>query len=80
MIEVFRHRKRFYLVFEYLEGTVLDELDKMPSGLGDERCRERIFQVIRAISYCHNNHVSKNCLKVRFIICNKTNYIYDADN
>lgn len=58
MIEVFRHRKRFYIVFEYMEGTVLDELEKMPGGLGEERTRERIFQVCRAISYCHSNHVS----------------------
>ncbi|CAG9812581.1 unnamed protein product [Phaedon cochleariae] len=57
MIEVFRHRKRFYLVFEYLEGTVLDELDKMPGGLGEERTRERIFQVARGISYCHTNQI-----------------------
>lgn len=57
MIEVFRHRKRFYLVFEYLEGTILDELEKMPGGLGDDRCRERIFQVTRAINYCHSNNV-----------------------
>ncbi|CAH1110096.1 unnamed protein product [Psylliodes chrysocephalus] len=57
MIEVFRHKKRFYLVFEYLEGTVLDELDKMPGGLGEERCRERIFQVTRGIGYCHSNHI-----------------------
>nr|XP_022917148.1 cyclin-dependent kinase-like 4 [Onthophagus taurus]XP_022917149.1 cyclin-dependent kinase-like 4 [Onthophagus taurus]XP_022917150.1 cyclin-dependent kinase-like 4 [Onthophagus taurus] len=57
MIEVFRHRKRFYLVFEYLEGTLLDELEKMPSGLGDDRCRERIYQVTRAINFCHSNHI-----------------------
>jgi hypothetical protein len=37
---------------------VLDELEKMPGGLGDERCRERIYQVTRAINYCHSNHVS----------------------
>ncbi|XP_060522449.1 cyclin-dependent kinase-like 1 isoform X2 [Cylas formicarius] len=57
MIEVFRHRKRFYLVFEFLEGTVLDELEKMPGGLGEERTRERIFQVVRAIGYCHGNNI-----------------------
>ncbi|XP_056643382.1 cyclin-dependent kinase-like 2 isoform X1 [Diorhabda sublineata] len=57
MIEVFRHKKRFYLVFEYLHGTVLDELDKMPGGLGEERCRERVFQVTRGIGYCHSNHI-----------------------
>ncbi|KAF7271605.1 hypothetical protein GWI33_015539, partial [Rhynchophorus ferrugineus] len=57
MIEVFRHRKRFYIVFEFLEGTVLDELEKLPGGLGDDRTRERIFQVCRAISYCHSNNI-----------------------
>lgn len=57
MIEVFRHKKRFYLVFEYVEGTILNELERMPNGLGDDRSRERIYQVIRAVNYCHNNHV-----------------------
>lgn len=60
MIEVFRYRKRFYLVFEFVEGTVLDELEKMPRGLGEDRCRERIYQVTRAINYCHTNHVSRH--------------------
>lgn len=57
MIEVFRHKKRFYLVFEYVEATILNELERMPNGLGDDRCRERIYQVIRAVNYCHMNHV-----------------------
>lgn len=47
-------------MFEYLEGTVLDELEKMPGGLGDERTRERIYQVTRAINFCHSNHVRKS--------------------
>ncbi|KAJ8972427.1 hypothetical protein NQ317_012445 [Molorchus minor] len=51
MIEVFRHKKTI------LSRTVLDELDKMPGGLGEERCRERIFQVVRAINYCHSNNI-----------------------
>lgn len=68
MIEVFRHKKRFYLVFEYVEGTILDELEKCPSGLGDERCRERIFQVIRAISYCHSNNVTNLNVKIDFLL------------
>lgn len=58
MLEVFRYRKRFYLVFEFVEGTVLDELEKMPGGLGEDRSRERIYQVIRAVNFCHINHVS----------------------
>ncbi|XP_045476166.1 cyclin-dependent kinase-like 2 isoform X2 [Harmonia axyridis] len=57
IIEVFRYRKRFYLVFEYLNGTILDELEKMQGGLGDEQCRERLYQIVRAISYCHSNQI-----------------------
>ncbi|XP_044758807.1 cyclin-dependent kinase-like 2 [Coccinella septempunctata] len=57
IIEVFRYRKRFYLVFEYLNGTILDELEKMGGGLGEEQCRERLYQIIRAISYCHSNQI-----------------------
>ena len=45
MIEVFRHKRRFYLVFEYLDHTVLDELEENTSGLGNETSREYIFQV-----------------------------------
>ncbi|CAH1972671.1 unnamed protein product [Acanthoscelides obtectus] len=57
LIEVFRHRKRFYLVFEYVAGTLLDELERYNGGLECEMCRERIFQVTRAISYCHYNNI-----------------------
>ncbi|KAB0793276.1 hypothetical protein PPYR_12896 [Photinus pyralis] len=62
MIEVFRYRKRFYLVFEYLEGTVLDELERC-GGLDEEMCRERIFQVTRAVQFCHANNVIHRDIK-----------------
>ncbi|KAF5302105.1 hypothetical protein FQR65_LT08656 [Abscondita terminalis] len=63
MVEVFRYRKRFYLVFEYLEGTVLDELEKVSGGLNEDVCRERIFQVTRAVNFCHINNVIHRDIK-----------------
>ncbi|CAG9767372.1 unnamed protein product [Ceutorhynchus assimilis] len=68
MIEVFRFRKRFYIVFEFLAGTVLDELEKMPGGLGEERTRERIYQVCRAINYCHSNNIMHRDVKPENIL------------
>lgn len=59
IIEVFRYRKRFYLVFEYLDGTILDELENIDGGGGfdDTQCRERLYQITRAIAYCHANQI-----------------------
>lgn len=54
---MFRRKRRFYLVFEYMDHTVLDELEEHPGGLGEEKTRKHIFQVIRGIDFCHNHNV-----------------------
>lgn len=59
MIEVFRRRKRFYLVFEYLDHTLLDELEGIGHGLGWELSKRHIYQVLRGLSFCHNHNVSE---------------------
>lgn len=59
MIEVFRRRKRLYLVFEYLDHTVLDELEEAEDGLDWERSRRHIFQILRGLDFCHNHKVRK---------------------
>lgn len=33
LLEVFRRKKRLYLVFEFVDRTVLDELERSPNGL-----------------------------------------------
>ena len=47
-----------YLVFEYVDHTILEELEENPSGLAEEVARKHVFQVIRAIMFCHQNNVS----------------------
>jgi serine/threonine protein kinase len=69
MIEVFRRKRRFYLVFEYVDHTILDELEDNSSGLGDETSRQYIFQVLRGIDFCHANNVS--CLPHTFSMLRK---------
>ncbi|XP_046748531.1 cyclin-dependent kinase-like 4 [Diprion similis] len=63
MIEVFRRRKRFYLVFEYLDHTLLDELEAVGTGLGIDASRRHIFQVLRGLNYCHTNHIMHRDVK-----------------
>lgn len=58
MIEVFRRKKRFFLVFEYLEHTVLEELEARTGGLGYITSRKYIYQVLRALDFIHSHDVS----------------------
>ncbi|KAK2588949.1 hypothetical protein KPH14_001804 [Odynerus spinipes] len=63
MIEVFRRRKRFYLVFEFLDHTVLDELERKGDGLGSEVSKRYIFQALRGLNFCHNNNIMHRDIK-----------------
>lgn len=57
MIEVFRRKKRFFLVFEYLEHTVLEELEARSGGLGFVTSRKYCYQVLRALDFIHSHDV-----------------------
>ncbi|KAG4067610.1 hypothetical protein HA402_005382 [Bradysia odoriphaga] len=66
MIEVFRRKKRFFLVFEYLEHTVLEELEARSGGLGFVTSRKYCYQVLRALDFIHSHDVGgKNVLVSR---------------
>lgn len=58
LIDVFRRKKRFFLVFEYVEHTVLEELEAHAGGLGLIMSRKYIYQVLRALDFIHSNNVS----------------------
>lgn len=62
MIEVFRRKKRFFIVFEYLEHTVLEELESRSGGLGFITSRKYIYQVLRALDFIHSHDVSDKCI------------------
>ena len=57
LIEVFRRRRKLFLVFEYVDHTVLDELEDRPKGLKEEVARSHVFQVLRGLDFCHQNNV-----------------------
>ena len=58
LIEVFRRKKRLYLVFEFVDHTVLDDLEKCPNGLDENTVRRVLWQVLRGIEFCHLHNVS----------------------
>ena len=59
LIEVFRRRRKLFLVFEYVDHTVLKELEESSKGLARDKARAYVFQVLRGIDFCHQNNVRK---------------------
>ena len=53
------------MVFEYMDHTVLEELEGSNRGLSQDRAREFVWQVLRGIEFCHQNNVSEKLMSGR---------------
>lgn len=46
-----------YLVFEFVDHTALDDLDKFPSGADETYVKKVMWQVLKGIEFCHQHNV-----------------------
>ena len=63
LLEVFRKKKRLYLVFEYVERTVLDDLEKHPMGLSFQQACGLTWQVMNGVQFIHSNSIVHRDIK-----------------
>merc|ERR1712076_54522 len=63
LIEAFRRRGKLYLVFEYVDRNMLEMLEEMPNGVPLEKARSYIYQLSKAIQWCHRNDVIHRDIK-----------------
>ncbi|CAL8252193.1 unnamed protein product [Merluccius merluccius] len=61
--EAFRRRGKLYLVFEYVEKNMLELLEELPNGVPSEKVRSYIYQLIKAIHWCHKNDIVHRDIK-----------------
>jgi len=61
--EAFRRKGKLYLVFEFVEKSMLDILEANPNGVDVETVRVLTCQLIRAIEYCHRHDVIHRDIK-----------------
>lgn len=57
LLDVFRRGGRLYLVFEFVERTVLEDLERHPRGLGDRATRRIMWQLVKSVEYLHSQQV-----------------------
>lgn len=61
--EAFRRKGKLYLVFEYVERNMLELLEEIPSGLPLDQVRSLIYQLCKAIEFCHCHEVIHRDIK-----------------
>jgi cyclin-dependent kinase-like len=71
LLEVFRRKGKLYLVFEYVERTILEVLEGRPNGLDENDVRRYTYQLLRGVEYCHAHNVMHRDIKPENILISK---------
>ncbi|XP_067935463.1 cyclin-dependent kinase-like 4 [Watersipora subatra] len=79
LIEVFRKKKRLYLVFEFVDNTILDELEKYPNGLDEGYVRKILWQSLRGTEFCHSHGIIHRDIKPENILISKSGVVKLCD-
>ncbi|KFQ19623.1 Cyclin-dependent kinase-like 2 [Mesitornis unicolor] len=79
LLEVYKKKKRWYLVFEFVDHTVLDDLEAFPNGLDYSRVRKYLFQIIRGIAFCHSHNIIHRDIKPENILVSQSGVVKLCD-
>ncbi|NWT94428.1 CDKL2 protein, partial [Urocynchramus pylzowi] len=79
LLDVCKRKKRWYLVFEFVDHTVLDDLEASPSGLDYDRVRKYLFQIMRGIAFCHSHNIIHRDIKPENILVSQSGVVKLCD-
>ncbi|XP_030609701.1 uncharacterized protein LOC115797301 [Archocentrus centrarchus] len=79
LLEVWKRRRRWYLVFEFVDRTLLDDLEQNPSGLELNTCRQYLHQILRAAAFCHQQNIIHRDIKPENILISQEGVVKLCD-
>lgn len=48
-------------MFEFVDHTALDDLEKYPTGADESYVKKVMWQVMKGVEFCHSHNVSAIC-------------------
>ncbi|CAI8036264.1 Cyclin-dependent kinase-like 2 [Geodia barretti] len=79
LLEVFRRKRRLYLVFEFVDHTALDELERFPNGAEESYVKKIMWQVLKGVEFCHLHNVIHRDVKPENILISKRGVVKLCD-
>lgn len=77
--EAFRRKGRLYLVFEYVERTLLEVLEANPNGVDPALVQKLVYQLVKSIDWCHGNEVVHRDIKPENLLIGSDNTLKLCD-
>jgi cyclin-dependent kinase-like len=71
LLDVFHRKKRLFLVFEFMDRTVLDDMERKPEGLNPGYVREIVWQVLKGVEFIHDHQIIHRDVKPENILVSK---------
>ncbi|KAM6161090.1 LOW QUALITY PROTEIN: cyclin-dependent kinase-like 2 [Erethizon dorsatum] len=79
LLEVCKKKKRWYLVFEFVDHTILDDLELFPNGLDYQVVQKYLFQIINGIGFCHSHNIVHRDVKPENILVSQAGVVKLCD-
>ncbi|OMJ72736.1 hypothetical protein SteCoe_28742 [Stentor coeruleus] len=70
--EAFRRKGKLYLVFEYVDKNLLEIIEENQNGIEPEKIKWYIYQLCKAINFCHMQNVIHRDIKPENLLISLT--------